>query len=144
MQKTALVTGASRGLGLSIVEEFRGRGWRVVALVRTAEDAAILAGKEEVVPVLADIRSPQVSGAISQPLACLGGSLDALVNNAGQGGKGVKLDHLDTNVVEDLLNTHCLGAIRVTQAALPFLRRSESSAVINITSRFASLGLLAD
>ena len=67
------------------------------------------------------------------------GGLDLLVNNAGPIRKLRWLPETVTEDVEELFRVHCVGALRCTRAALPFLRRAPRPTVVNVTSRFGSI-----
>ena len=64
------------------------------------------------------------------------GHLDALVNNAGihSGGYGQDLEHADLDKIKEVLETNFFGALRLTQAMLPALRRSDHPRVVNVSS----------
>lgn len=78
--KTALIVGASRGLGLGLVQEHRKRGWRVIATVRKAEDEAGPVGEGAEVHRL-DVRDEASQANLVRALA--GDTLDLLFLNAG-------------------------------------------------------------
>src|SRR5438552_3031890 len=82
---TALITGASRGLGLALATALAGRGWRLIIDARGAEALeaarAALAGKTQVTAIAGDVTDPSHRAALAQAAAAAGG-LDALVNNA--------------------------------------------------------------
>ena len=128
--KTAVVTGAGRGIGLATVQALRREGARVAALSRTPP-AAVDGG---VVPIAADLTQPDAAGAaIDQALQALGG-IDLLVNNVG--GSRLSLAafaELSDADWEDALTTNLLTAVRMTRAALPHLIETRG-AVVNVSS----------
>lgn len=144
-EKWALVSGASRGLGRSLIQSFREVNWRTIAIVRTASDAESLVKEfgEICIPLVGDIREGATADYVSSIVNSRAGILDAIVNNAGQGGKGLKIENLDPEVVRDLIDTHCIGAMRLTKACLPSLRKSNNPVVVNISSRFGSITKVA-
>jgi NAD(P)-dependent dehydrogenase (short-subunit alcohol dehydrogenase family) len=136
---SALVTGASRGFGRELAEVFHGQGWTVFPLARSPEVATARARDARWQPIRADVGTAEAEEAIRQALAAGPGGLDLLVNNAGD---VKKLRWLDETTPEDVLEhfrVHCVGALRCTRAALPFLRRSERPTVVNVSSRFGSI-----
>lgn len=140
-RRRVLVTGCSKGLGRALAVELLGRGCIVFALVRDEQSAEeLLAFSSDCVrPIVVDVTSDVVHEAISKTLSSHGGILDALVNNAGIPGHVHSIDDNPEQDVASLLDVHCLGVLRVTRAALPFLRRSESPLVVNVTSRLGSV-----
>jgi NAD(P)-dependent dehydrogenase (short-subunit alcohol dehydrogenase family) len=137
--RSVLVTGASRGFGRELARVFLERGWRVFPLVRTPEAMAAWAGEERCHPICADVGEAGVEDAVREGLGSHTRTLDLLVNNAGQIKKRRWLKETAVEDVEELFRVHCAGALRVTMAALPFLRRASSPKVVNVTSRFGSI-----
>ncbi|MEV5709038.1 oxidoreductase [Actinoallomurus sp. NPDC052274] len=142
--KTAVVTGASRGIGLATVRTLIDEGVRVVGAARTITPELKETGA---VPISVDLST--AAGAttlIDGALAELGG-IDLLVNNAG-GGDAVQLtgflgtDDAQWNGVLDL---NLLAAVRVSRAALPSLieRRGSIVNVSSINSRLPAAGPVA-
>ena len=84
MERTALVTGAARGIGLATAKLFLAEGRRVAMLDRDAEALTEAAsGLENALPIVADVSIPnQVNGAVETVMGAFG-RIDALVNNAG-------------------------------------------------------------
>jgi NAD(P)-dependent dehydrogenase (short-subunit alcohol dehydrogenase family) len=136
MMRSALVTGASTGIGRATVLRLDAAGWRVFAGVRKEEDAASLreAGSERLVPLMLDVtEAGQIAAAAGRIGAAVGeAGLDGLVNNAGIAVPGP----LETLPIEDFkrqievnLNAH----VAVTQAMLPAIR-SARGRIVFITS----------
>lgn len=134
-----LITGAARGFGRALLDEYLGRGWTAFPLVRGLGDAEPLAERERCHPVVGDVTTPPVEEAIAAALRAHDVALDLLVNNAG----GIKkLRGLAVTVPEDLdelFGVHCVGVLRCTRAALPWLRRAPRATVVNVSSRFGSI-----
>ncbi|MBB2940704.1 NAD(P)-dependent dehydrogenase (short-subunit alcohol dehydrogenase family) [Actinoplanes lutulentus] len=121
--KKALVTGASRGIGLAIVRALVGEGATVVAGSRsTTPELAALAETGNVHPVNADLSTAEGAAEfVEQGIAVLGG-LDVLVNNVG--GVRPRVGGFLSVTEEDwqqALDINFLSAVRVTRAALPHL-----------------------
>jgi NAD(P)-dependent dehydrogenase (short-subunit alcohol dehydrogenase family) len=124
---SVLVTGASRGIGRSIVEHLASRGWDVVAGVRTEQDADALAklNPQRISTVALDITN---AGHIAALADALPPQLDAIVNNAGI----VVSGPMETLTVEDWrkqLDINVVGQFAVTQAVLSRLRQSRGRIV---------------
>jgi len=146
--KTALVTGANRGLGLEIARQLAVQGMRVVL---TARDPA--KGQAAVADLLKqglaadfhalDVCDPQSIAELGRALEQRYARLDVLVNNAGIliDGKDERIAELDPQILRRTLETNLYGALRVTQATLPLMRKSDYGRIVNMSS---GLGQLSD
>ncbi len=130
--KTALVTGAARGIGLATAQLFASDGWRVVMLDRDGDELAIAAaGVAGAVPVVADVSVAQDVGRLADMLAGAGG-LSALVNNAGVADFG-PIEDTGFDRWRAVMDTNLDGVFRVTQAVTPALKQARG-AIVNIAS----------
>jgi len=124
---TALVTGASRGIGKGIVEHLAARGWDVIAGVRSQQDAEAVTKRapQRVSSVILDVTS-------ADDIAALEGSLpdrlDAIVNNAGIAVGGA-METLSSDQWRKQLEINVIGALAVTRAVLSRLRKSRGRIV---------------
>ncbi len=139
---SVLITGAGRGFGRALLDEFFGRGWVVFPLVRKPEVAAALASGlgADCHPVVGDVACADVEERIKSALELHGGELDLLINNAGNIKKLRWLPNTCPEDLESLFRVHCVGSLRCARAALPFLRKSEKPVIVNVTSRWGSIG----
>ena len=117
--RTALVTGASSGIGAACALRLASGGWRVFAAVRRKGDAPRSA--EE---VLLDVTDDDAIAAASERI----GELDALVNNAGIA-IALPLEFIPLEELRRQLEVNVIGQVAVTQAFLPQLRRSRGRIV---------------
>ena len=126
---TTLITGANKGLGLETARRLVAAGHTVHAGMRDpgSGDAARALGAHVVRLDVTDQAS------VDDALAGLP-ELDVLVNNAGIIGTSSGVDDLDAAAMAAVLDTNVLGVVRVTQAALPLLRRSSNPVVVNVAS----------
>jgi NAD(P)-dependent dehydrogenase (short-subunit alcohol dehydrogenase family) len=124
---TALVTGASRGIGKGIVEHLAARGWDVIAGVRSQQDADAVTklDPQRVSSVILDVTSADDIAALDQSLP---EQLDAVVNNAGIAVGGA-METLSPDEWRKQLEINVIGALAVTQAVLPRLRKSRGRVV---------------
>ncbi|ORB62196.1 SDR family NAD(P)-dependent oxidoreductase [Mycolicibacterium tusciae] len=124
---TALVTGASRGIGKGIVEHLAARGWDVIAGVRSQQDADAVTklDPQRVSSVILDVTSADDIAALDQSLP---ERLDAVVNNAGIAVGGA-METLSPDEWRKQLEINVIGALAVTQAVLPRLRKSRGRVV---------------
>ena len=134
--KTAVVTGASRGIGLATVRTLIDEGVRVVGAARTITPELKETGAHA---VSADLSTAEgVSALIDSALAELGG-IDLLVNNVG-GGDEATLGFLDVDDTEwtSMFDINVLSTVRATRAALPSLIERRG-AIVNISSTVARM-----
>lgn len=141
---SVLVTGAGRGFGRALLEEYARRGWTTLPLVRDAGVAEELRRTfERCRPVLTDLTADGAEDAIAAALGAEGLPLDLLVNNAGIVRKLRGLAAAEAADLEAHVRVHCVGALRATRAALPWLARAERPLVVNVSSRFGSIARTA-
>lgn len=137
--RTALITGAGRGLGEALVGALSTQGYRVFGLVRTPQAAAgMRRDNPTAVPVIGDVTHRDVGAVIDAALEHLPGGLNLLINNAGT---GASLHSMRPGIEDEVtaqLDVHCIGALRVSLAALPHLRRAVDALIVNVSSRFGS------
>lgn len=148
--KTALVTGANKGIGLQIAAGLATRGYQVAIGARSDERGSAAAADlrrdgADVFNVRLDVGSDESVAAAFEILQARFGRLDALVNNAGISGPTADGAQdpltLDFDTLRADVETNVLGAVRVTNAALPLLRRADSPRIVNVSSNMASLAL---
>jgi NAD(P)-dependent dehydrogenase (short-subunit alcohol dehydrogenase family) len=131
--KTAIVTGAARGIGLATAKHLLAEGWRVVMLDRDApalQEAAAPEGEAE--PVVCDISQPDQVAATAERLAASCESIDALVNNAGVADFG-PIAETDFARWRTVMATNLDGTFLMSQAFTPALAAARG-AIVNIAS----------
>ncbi|MFT7593512.1 MAG: meso-butanediol dehydrogenase/(S,S)-butanediol dehydrogenase/diacetyl reductase [Paracoccaceae bacterium] len=132
--KTALITGAARGIGLATAQNLLNDGWRVALLDRDEPELLAAAkGLDNVMTVTADVSDPaQVTRALSEVTAAFG-NLDALVNNAGVADFG-PIAETTYERWRTVMATNLDGPFLMTQAFADLLAQDGGGAVVNITS----------
>lgn len=136
--KTAIITGAARGIGRAIAEALAKEGVNVGLIART--DAHLQAAAEElkaynvnVAYAAADIANlEEATNAVESLKAALGGA-DILINNAGICEFGSVLD-MDPQRWKDIIDVNLFGTYNVTRAVLPQLIEKNAGDIINISS----------
>ncbi|MFS0795461.1 SDR family NAD(P)-dependent oxidoreductase [Microbacterium sp. 1P10AE] len=126
---TTLITGANRSLGLETARRLIDAGHTVYACMRDLAQA----GEVQTLgahPVRLDVTD---QSSVDAAFAALP-ELDVLVNNAGVLGTSHGVDDLDVDAMTDVFDTNVMGVVRVTQAALPLLRRSSNPVIVNVAS----------
>jgi len=145
-KKTALVTGANKGIGYEITAGLARLGFRVGVGARDAgrrEEAvaALRAAGHDVFGVPLDVTDDASVAAAAAQLEAEGG-LDVLVNNAAvTGGSPQEPTRVSAEQVLAVVDTNVVGVIRVTNAMMPMLRRAPSPRVVNVSSTVGSLTL---
>jgi NAD(P)-dependent dehydrogenase (short-subunit alcohol dehydrogenase family) len=142
--KLALVTGASRGLGLAIATALSERGFHLILAARSRRPLERLAARlPNSTAIVCDIRDPQ---SVAQLAAEVGKRkrLDVLINNAGIAGPAQPIASLDYAAWRDVIDTNLHGTFLVTQSLLPYL--GKGSVIVNnlsIAARTAFPGMAA-
>ncbi len=133
MARTALITGASSGIGKATAEALVARGWQVTGTSR--DPAAIPAGDRiaGVDYVALDLAAPASVEALADRLA----TVDALVNNAGESQSG-PFEELPADALRRLFEINVHGPVRLAQLALPGMRARRRGTVVMVGSMLAS------
>ncbi|HEX7314035.1 MAG TPA: SDR family oxidoreductase [Pyrinomonadaceae bacterium] len=135
--RTALVTGATLGIGLAVAEEFISFGARVVAVARDAArleaqvDAWCRAGAEAD-GVAADLSTAEGREKVLRRLREFD-KLDVLVNNVGTNVRKGAVEYL-TEEYERVISTNLTAAFELTRAAHPLLKAAGGASVVNVSS----------
>lgn len=140
--RTALITGASTGIGRATVAALVEAGYRVIAGVRRESDAEQLRRDfpEHVTPLLVDVTdAEQVAEAARAVQRLAPDGLAALINNAGIGAAAAA-ELTDLDEMRRLFEVNAVGALRMIQAMLPALRRGQGR-IINLSSMNGVLSL---
>ncbi|RQO76594.1 short-chain dehydrogenase/reductase [Pedobacter sp. KBW01] len=133
-QKVWFVTGASKGLGLTLVKKLLGNGYHVAATSRNLSDLSKAVGEHEnFLPLAVDlINEGSVEAAISQTISKFG-RVDVVVNNAGYGMLGA-LEELSDKESRENFDINVFGSLNVIRKVLPQMRKQQSGHIFNISS----------
>ena len=139
MSNTALITGASSGIGEQFARLFAADGWNVVLLARRQERLDVLATTLEskfgikasvIVEDLSDVRAPErIAGVLNER----GISVDALVNNAGFGHLGEFIG-ADPSMLQSMMTVNMLSLVQLTRLLLPTMVAKRHGQVLNVGS----------
>jgi len=139
-----LITGANRGLGLEFARQYQADGWRIFAACRDPNSASELqqlakhgSGKLTVLPMdVTDAASVRKAAAQLEDVA-----LDLVINNAGIiGVSGQRAGNVDYASWARVLDVNTMGPLRVLEAFIEHIARSERRLVVTITSGMGSIG----
>ncbi|MEU5154869.1 SDR family oxidoreductase [Glycomyces sp. NPDC021274] len=149
--KTALITGANKGIGFHIARALGAEGLTVLIGARSQERgeaaAATLRGEGLDARFLhLDVTDEASVAAAAKRVESEFGSLDILVNNA-----GIALADGDWNTSEltvattrKVFETNVIGVVSVTNALLPLIRKADAGRIVNVSSEVGSLGFMTD
>lgn len=134
--KVWYVTGASQGLGLTLVKKLLEAGYRVAATSRnvsTLREAVGLSDAANFLPLAADLNKPEsIDESIRQTLTAFG-SIDVVVNNAGYGMSGT-VEEITEDEIRKIFEVNVLAVIGVVKTVLPVMRKQRSGYIINMGS----------
>ncbi|MHA4807269.1 oxidoreductase [Flavitalea flava] len=134
-KKTWLITGASKGLGLSFVKKLLDSGYQVAATSRSKEDLKKAVGTDhpDFLPLAVDLKTEKsVVLGIEETIRHFG-KIDVVVNNAGYGLIG-SLEELTDQESRDNFEINVFGALNVIRNVMPYLRKQGSGHIFNISS----------
>jgi NAD(P)-dependent dehydrogenase (short-subunit alcohol dehydrogenase family) len=151
IQRTVLITGANRGIGLETARQLSRRGFHVVIAARdeaggprAAEAVNADGGKATFLSL--DVSNSESIRTTAGTFAAIADHLDVLINNAGiYPDKGLTILTLPRDRLDQTFQTNTFGPLEVTQAFLPYLRRAAGARIINVSSGYGQLdGLSPD
>lgn len=133
-KETALVTGASSGIGRETALKLAQKGFAVIAAARRKERLVELADQVEgITPVQVDLSQPDETEKFCGYLSELPAPVSVLVNNAGYSVRGA-LEDVSIETVKRLFEVNLFALIRITQACLPAMRRLRKGIIVNLSS----------
>ncbi|KJS27951.1 MAG: short-chain dehydrogenase [Hyphomonadaceae bacterium BRH_c29] len=138
--KTAIVTGASSGIGRAAARRFAAEGAFVVLGARRAAELTelveqIRAAGGQAVSVAGDVKSPEQNAALAQVALNETGRLDIAFNNAGIIGDGIAIEDMDRSNWHNVIATNLTSAFLASQSQIPAMRKQGSGSLI-FTSSF--------
>lgn len=142
MTHTTLITGANRGIGLALVEQYLKQGEQVIACCRQPEQAVALQTLAQHSPLLSvyplDVTDSNAITALAQSLRQR--PLDRLILNAGlYGPKGAGLGDIEPQIWQQVLAVNTIAPLMLVQALLPNLQLGELKIIAALSSKMGSM-----
>lgn len=134
--KTAVVTGASRGIGLETAKLFAQNGYRVYALSRSGTSEK----QENIIPMKCDVTDEDEIRNAFRLIFEESGRMDVLVNNAGFGISGA-VEFTDKKQAQKQFEVNFFGCFLCCKAAAEYMRKNGGGRIINISSLAAELSI---
>ncbi|HTK18049.1 MAG TPA: SDR family oxidoreductase [Mucilaginibacter sp.] len=146
--KTALVTGANKGIGFEVVKQLIDKGYYVYLGSRDlqkGQEAVKQLQSDNVEIIQIDVNDKESIEAAHEQLSKKISSLDVLINNAGiLGGMQQGATTTDISIFREVFETNLFGVVLVTQTFLDLLKKSDAPRIVNVTSGLGSLTLHND
>src|SRR5499433_515391 len=132
-RKTAIVTGASQGIGAALVEAFLKRGYNVVANSRNITKANLFPASADLALVDGDIGDPKTAARIVDTAVSRFGRVDVLINNAGMFIPKPFTEYT-TEDFNALVSTTLAGFLYVSQLSVKQMLRQKSGSIVNVST----------
>jgi NAD(P)-dependent dehydrogenase (short-subunit alcohol dehydrogenase family) len=150
MKKSALITGANKGIGLEVAKQLLKNGFYVYLGCRNLEKGLHAVedmkaeGLADVEAVRLDVTHPESVQNARSDIGKKTGVLDVLINNAGISGMPQHPLETTTDNFKQVYETNVYGVVRTTQEFIDLLKESEEPRIVNVSSNMGSLTLQSD
>jgi short-subunit dehydrogenase len=133
----ALITGANKGIGLEFARQLKDKGYYIIACCRNPSQAAELNKLADEIIKL-DVTSDDDIRSLTEALN--NRPIDLLVNNAGiSGEQGVTVGNVNRENFINVLNVNCISVLKICDALLPNVQKSENKNILVVSSRMGSI-----
>jgi len=133
-KQTALVTGASSGMGRETAMRLAEKGFQVIAAARRMDRLNELADQfQGITPMQVDLSQPEDTEAFCRYISALPVPVSVLINNAGYSIRGV-LEDVSMEAIKRIFEVNLFALIRITQACLPGMRNLRKGTIVNLSS----------
>ncbi len=133
-RRTAVITGASSGIGAATARALAAEGFHVVCAARRADRIGALADEIGGTAATLDVTDLESVAALAATVDDLGGSLDVLVNNAGGAYGSTPVAQADLGDWRQMYEVNVIGLVQVSQALLPALLAAPAGIICNVGS----------
>lgn len=142
--KTAIITGASRGIGLALARYYAKKGWNLIINGGHDKDALFSAAKDlssitNVEPVFGDISSEYTAKELADTALHCFGKIDLLINNAGISHIGL-LSDMTTDCWHKIMHTNLDSVFFTSRAVIPSMVHRHEGRILNISSVWGEVG----
>lgn len=144
MNRIVLITGGNKGLGYETARRLIERGYKVYIGSRNKERGKIAAEKLGAELIIMDVTDDESVKKSAKYLESKEHHIDILINNAGISGIYKKVEDITGQDMEKVFNTNVFGIVRVTNAFIPLLRKSDNPVIVNVSSGLGSFGKVTD
>ncbi len=134
--KTMIITGGSSGIGKATAELFAKNGYKVYELSRR-DPSEIYDG---ITHITCDVTNAEACKKAVEQVIAVDGYVDVLISNAGMGISGA-VEFTSTEDMRRQMDVNFFGAVNITQAVLPYMRRSKRGKIIYVSSVMGAYGL---
>lgn len=141
-KQVVLITGANRGLGFALVNQFLERDWQVIATARNEEalnEVFKNVKSENIIIYPLDVTQSTSIDSLANYLKREGIELNVLINNAGLGTGKSNVEDPDMEEVRDIFNVNFFGVWELTSRLLPYFKAEGERCVINVSSQMGAL-----
>ena len=142
--RIVLITGGNKGLGYESARRLLEMGYKVYIGSRNEERGKNAAEKLGAELLLMDVTIEDSVKAAAQAMMDKEDRIDILINNAGISGVYKKAEDITGTDMEKVFDTNVFGVVRVTNAFLPLLRKSDNPVIVNVSSGLGSFGMVTD
>lgn len=150
MQKSVLITGANKGIGFEVAKQLAQKGLFVYLGCRDIEKGSEAVkeftkhGYQNIKAIEIDVTKPESILSAKNIIEKEQGKLDVLVNNAGISGMAENPLEASIDNFKNVYETNLYGVIRVTEAFIDLLKKSEEPRIVNVSTSMGSLTLQSD
>ena len=142
--RIVLITGGNKGLGYESARRLLEMGYKVYIGSCNEERGKNAAEKLGAELLLMDVTIEDSVKAAAQAMMDKEDRIDILINNAGISGVYKKAEDITGTDMEKVFDTNVFGVVRVTNAFLPLLRKSDNPVIVNVSSGLGSFGMVTD
>lgn len=138
------ITGGNKGLGYETAKRLIEMGQKVYIGSRNEERGKIAAKELGAELILIDVTDDDSVKEAAESMRSKEGRIDILINNAGIPGVFKKPEDITGSDMDRVFETNVFGVVRVTNAFIPLLRKSDNPVIVNVSSGLGSFGMVTD
>lgn len=144
MSKIVFITGGNKGLGYETARRLIEMGYNVYIGSRNKKLGEVAARELGAKLIVIDVTDEDSVKEAVQSIMSKEKCIDILINNAGISGVNKRPEDITGNDMEKVFDTNVFGVVRVTNAFIPLLRKSDNPVIVNVSSGLGSFGTVTD